>query len=117
AHATAMGKVMLSSLTGDDLIEGYKDKEFEKVTDITVDNLDHLLEQINSMKENGYIIESQEAQNGFTCLAAPILNERQEIIAAVSYTMHIDNLRRKSEVCIEEIISLAKRIAIHSIDN
>ncbi|HLR52765.1 MAG TPA: IclR family transcriptional regulator [Candidatus Avamphibacillus sp.] len=117
AHATAMGKVMLSSLTGDDLIEGYKDKEFEKVTDMTVDNLDHLLEQINSLKENGYIIESQEAVKGFTCIAAPILNERQEIIAAVSYTMTIDNWRRKSEVCKEEIISLAKRISINSIDN
>ncbi|GGB53143.1 IclR family transcriptional regulator [Lentibacillus populi] len=114
AHATAMGKVMLSTFSIDKLSEMYKASGFEKLTDRTVDNLDELLDQINEMEEKGYIVENQEAVKGFTCIAAPVWNERNEIIAAVSFTMTLDNWEMKSEICKEEIISLAKRISINS---
>src|SRR5699024_9013513 len=115
AHSTAMGKVLLSALSKEELVESYKNKAFEKVTNSTVDNLECLIEQTQSLKENGYVIEEEEAVKGFTCIAAPIFNERQEIIAAVSFTMILDNWKEKSEICKKEIIELGKRISISSI--
>ncbi|MDC3423421.1 IclR family transcriptional regulator [Aquibacillus sp. 3ASR75-11] len=112
AHATAMGKTMLSSFSKNKISEMYKESGFKKLTDKTVDNLDDLMDQINEFKKKGYIIETQEAVKGFTCISAPVWNERNEIIAAVSFTMTIDNWEKKSELCKDEIIALAKRLSI-----
>lgn len=113
AHATAMGKAMLSSFSKDELEARYTENGFEKVTDKTVDNLDDLVKQINDFKVNGYIIENQEAVKGFTCIAAPILNERNKIIAAVSFTMDSDTWNQKSNLCKEEILKLSKNLSIN----
>ncbi len=114
AHATAMGKAMLSSFSKEQLELIYKEKGFEKLTDFTVDNLSDLVSQLDDIKKNGYIIESQEAVKGFTCIGAPVLNERKEIIAAVSITMDRDNWIQKSDACKEEILVLSRSLSMNS---
>lgn len=114
AHATAMGKVMLSKYTKEELETRYYKKDFERFTNYTVENVNDLIAQIDLMSESGYIIENQEAVKGFTCIAAPILNERNEIIAAVSITMQKDVWAKKSSVCKEEILMLAKSLSMSS---
>ncbi|WP_203333661.1 IclR family transcriptional regulator [Planococcus beigongshangi] len=112
AHATAMGKVMLSAFTKDELKGKYGDCEFEKFTDYTVDNLNDLFRQLDALKKSGYLIESQEAVKGFTCIASPILNERSAIIAAVSITMDNECWSQKKDLCIKEILTLSQNLSI-----
>lgn len=112
AHATAMGKVMLSAFSKDELKEKYEESEFEKFTTYTIDNLDDLFKQLDKLEKTGYLIETQEAVKGFTCIASPVLNERNMIIAAVSITMDNESWTQKKDICIEEIISLSKRISM-----
>src|SRR5699024_1912382 len=114
AHATAMGKAMLSSFSKDNLYEMYKISGLEKLTESTVDDLDLLHSQISEMKKKGYFIENQETVKGFTCIAAPVWNENNEIIAAISFTMTTDNWESKSEICKKEIVALAKELSIGS---
>lgn len=114
AHATAMGKAMLSSFTNEELALIYKENGLEKLTDYTVDNLSDLVIQLEEIKKNGYIIEFQEAVKGFTCIGAPVLNERREIIAAVSITMDRDNWIQKSDICKAEILALSRRLSMNS---
>lgn len=114
AHATAMGKVLLSTYSKKELSEMYRDRAFQKLTDYTVDNLDDLIDQIESLYQNGYIIEAEETVKGFTCIAAPVRNERNDIIAAVSITMTLDSWVEKSEIAKNEIITLAKNLSINN---
>lgn len=111
AHATAMGKALLSELSDHKLLEMYENKKFEKITNNTVDNINQLLDQVNYCRKEGYIVEHQETIEGFTCIAAPILNENNKIIAAVSFTMTNNNWEKKKNVLIEEILNLAKKIS------
>ena len=113
AHATAMGKVMLSKFSQEELLNMYQTTELEQVTENTVDNLEDLLTQINAINENKYIIESEEAVRGFTCIAAPIRNEFNEIIAAVSFTLDTETWKSKKEICKNEILKLAKNLSIN----
>lgn len=114
AHATAMGKVLLSTYSKDQLSEMYGDKSLKKLTDQTVDNLTDLQSQIDYFNQNGYIVESEETVKGFTCIAAPVRNERNEIVAAISITMSLDNWIEKSQIAKKEIQSLAKRLSINN---
>lgn len=112
AHATAMGKVLLSPLSKDSLTNMYKNETFEKLTNKTIENLNQLINQINMFKQNGYVVEHEEAIRGFTCIAAPILNEKNKLIAAISFTMITESWEKKKEFFIEEILTLAEKISI-----
>ncbi|WP_462410402.1 IclR family transcriptional regulator [Neobacillus sp. Marseille-QA0830] len=111
AHATAMGKVHLSKYSVEQLQALYAGKELEPKTAQTVKTLQELWEQMTPLKENGYILEDQEAVEGFTCVAAPIRNVENEIIAAVSVTMPVSHFEMKQEQAKKEIVDLARRIS------
>lgn len=113
AHSTAMGKVMLSQFSKQKLFEKYKTDQLKKVTEKTVDNLDDLFDQIETIQKNKYIIESGEAVKGFTCIAAPIKNEFNEIIAAVSITLSSEVWDSKKDVCKKEILKLADKLSLN----
>ncbi|MEH7380465.1 IclR family transcriptional regulator [Bacillus sp. JJ1533] len=112
AHATAMGKVLLSQYEYHELEELYAGKKMEAKTPYTIQTLDELWSQIESLKENGYIMEIQEAVEGFVCIGVPIRNNKGEIIAAISVTMLPVNLERKQKQVKKEILDLARRISL-----
>lgn len=114
AHATAMGKAMLSTFTKDELTTLFKVSNLEKITDKTVDSVENLFAQIDGMKNKGYFIEKQEAVKGFFCIAAPVWNERNEIMAAVSFAMDSDSWEQKSALCKKEILSFANNLSMNS---
>lgn len=112
AHATAMGKVHLSQYSFEQLQELYLGKKLEPKTPYTVKTLRELWEQITSLNDSGFIKEYQEAVEGFICLAAPIRNHENDIIAAVSVTMLSNNFEKKQEQAEREIVDLARRISL-----
>lgn len=113
AHATAMGKAMLSSFTKEELEINYKEEGLKKLTDYTVDNLDDLVKQLENLSKTGYVIEDQEAVKGFICIGAPVFDERKKVIAAVSITMDRDNWAQKNKICKEEILALSKSLSMN----
>ncbi|NHC42843.1 IclR family transcriptional regulator [Bacillus sp. MM2020_1] len=111
AHATAIGKVQLSQYTFDQLQELYQETELESVTPNTVTDLNVLSEQLEIAKQQGYICETQEAVPGFFCVAAPIYNHENKIIAGVSFTMLESSWNVKQDAAREEIINIAQRLS------
>lgn len=112
AHATAMGKVHLSKYNFEQIKDLYEGKSLETKTPYTIKTLEELWEQITLLNEYGYIKEYQEAVENFFCIAAPVKNHENEIIAAVSVTMLTTNWEKKQKQAEREIIDLAKRISL-----
>lgn len=86
AHCTAMGKVMLSGLSREELDNLYGQEFLEKVTVNTVDNLDDLYRQLRECKRQGHVLEVGEAISGYSCISAPIYGHNGNIRAAISLT-------------------------------
>ncbi|MGX9134291.1 IclR family transcriptional regulator [Rummeliibacillus sp. JY-2-4R] len=114
AHATAMGKAQLSQYNYEKLRVLYHDSSFTPVTKYTVSNFEDLWKQILIVKENGFIEECQEAVENFNCIAAPIFNHQNKIIAAVSATIQISKWNEKRAIAQAEILNLSKRISLHA---
>ncbi|MDR7080023.1 IclR family KDG regulon transcriptional repressor [Neobacillus niacini] len=114
AHATAMGKVQLSQYGYAHLKALYPEEKLEEITPYTVKNIDQLWVQLGKIRDNGFIGESQEAVIGFYCIAAPIFNHENKIIAAVSFTMLENSWKEKYELARDEIIKLANRLSLHA---
>ncbi len=83
-HATALGKVLISELAEEELDRIFYGKALEKYTAGTITDLDELKEQLAQIREQGYAIDQEELTVGLTCIAMPIYNYNNEIIASLS---------------------------------
>lgn len=108
SHATALGKCLLSSFPNDYILNMYKDG-MEKVTEDTVNDVNKLIEQLEHVRENNYIIEVGEITEGILCVGVPLVQD-QKVISALSVSMPI---YRSSE---EKIEFLKKLLLKHKKD-
>lgn len=114
AYATSIGKILLSEHTMNNLIETYKDEPLEKKTEFTITDLDILHTQIVQAKRNGYAEEHQESTYDVHCVAAPIYDYKNDLIAAVSIVMTTKAWEAKSEQAKIEVVKLAKQLSVKS---
>lgn len=83
-HATALGKVLISELSEEELNKILSGKRLEKYTSNTITNLNELYEQLAQVREQGYAIDQEELAVGLTCIAMPVYNYNNEVIASLS---------------------------------
>lgn len=112
AYVTAMGKILLSKFSEQELIDFYGEK-LEPLTMATVKTVADLYKQIQFYHVNGYIIEREETVLGFTCLAVPIFNDKHEVIAAMSTTLTIAEADRSLDLAAigVKLQEMSKRIS------
>ncbi len=84
-YCTGLGKAILAFKSEEGIRELYKGEDtFVKYTPKTVGNIEDLLEQLKEIKENGYSLDDEEYVEGLKCVAAPIRNYKDEVVAAIS---------------------------------
>ena len=85
AHCTAMGKVLLSSLSDESLEEMYPTSSaFKRMTSHSISTLDNFLKTVADVRNNRIAYDFEECFLGVCCLAAPVPNFSGDAIAAVS---------------------------------
>lgn len=84
-HAAAGGKVLLSELPLNKIMEIYQGNSAKKYGKNTITSLDKLLKELKKIKKDGYAIDDEEYYEGVRCVAAPIRAGGQ-VVAAVSIT-------------------------------
>lgn len=111
AYATAIGKVQMLEWEKDYINQIFKDTDWQMKTKFTTSSVEDLVSKIEVAKQKGYVVENEESAIGFHCVAAPIYNHENKIIAGVSFSMPTDSWKDKSEDAKKEIIDLAKRLS------
>lgn len=87
AHATAIGKVLLSQLGPEDVKFRLGKAELERYTEYTITDFTLLTGSLASIARQGYAIDDQEIIPGGICVAAPIVDKNNKTVAAMSVTM------------------------------
>ena len=88
-HCTALGKSLLLGFNDDEIRKIYENKEFIIKTKKTISNAVKLIEEINISRKRGWTLDNEEFEEGVRCIAAPIYDYRNKIIAAVSTSWFI----------------------------
>lgn len=85
AHASSGGKVMLADKC-DEFIEAYclELPDMKPLTPNTNCSAEKLLSELSTVRQQGYAIDNGEVEAGLICIAAPIRDRSQRVIAAVS---------------------------------
>ncbi|PQJ22994.1 IclR family transcriptional regulator [Tenacibaculum sp. SG-28] len=83
-HATASGKLLLafSSETSQQRI--LKQQTLKKFTKNTIIDLVILTDELKKIKDLGYALDLEELENGLVCIAIPIKNKKNKVIASLS---------------------------------
>ena len=83
-YCTALGKVMLafySEEEQDNLISGI---EFKRLTPHTITRAANLRKELTLIRQRGYSLENEEVYLGSRCIGAPIFDESESVVAALS---------------------------------
>jgi len=107
-HCTAVGKVLLTSFTDDMFGQLIREHGLPRSTDQTIVNSEQLRKEVARVAEQGFALDNEEAERGGRCIAAPIVNEGDDVVAAISITGPTSRIRIE---LVEEYAEVVKRIA------
>jgi IclR family KDG regulon transcriptional repressor len=113
AHSCAVGKVLLSYLSEEELNSIIKEKGLAKRTENTITNPAQLKEHLRNVRAQGYATDDEENEKGIRCTAAPIFDEGGKAIAAISISGPAFRVTKKiiQESLKKEVIETASNIS------
>ena len=110
-YCTGLGKAMLAFMPEERVKDLLQDEKFFKYTGKTVNNLQELFKQLEEIRQNGYCIDDEEYVEGIKCIASPVMNYTNDVVAAISIAIpkfRIDSGERDEEY----IAGLVKTAAV-----
>lgn len=82
-HCTALGKALTVEFSADQIKNLYKDSELYGYTSRTITAVDELIAHLETVKKRGFALDEEEYNFGVSCIAAPIYDHNNNVIAAV----------------------------------
>ncbi|MCL4417257.1 MAG: IclR family transcriptional regulator [Actinobacteria bacterium] len=86
-HATAWGKILLSSFNDENLDAFLKKYDFIKFTKNTIDNQEEIKKEINEIRKNNISFDNEELENDLCCVGIPVYGYRHHLIAAITISV------------------------------
>jgi DNA-binding IclR family transcriptional regulator len=113
AHSCAVGKVLLSHLSEEEVSRVIKEKGLPKRTENTITDRNQLMEHLKVVRVQGYSIDDEENEKGVRCVAAPIFNETGKAVAAISISTPAFLVTKKimQDVLKKEVMETAFKIS------
>ena len=83
-HASASGKLYLSSITEDKVIQIFKNIKTPKTAKNTITDISDFKKELKKIKSQGYAFDDEEWFNGMAGISVPIFNSDKELCFCLS---------------------------------
>lgn len=83
-HCTGSGKLFMMNFTREMLDEMVRQTGLQRRTEHTITDADALFSELALCRERGYATDDEECEMGVRCIAAPMFDMNQNVIAAIS---------------------------------
>lgn len=84
AYCTGAGKVLLAALAPSQLERVLTNTPLKRYTAATITDVEQLKQELERIREQGFALDRGELEEGVRCVAAPIKNHEQRVVAALS---------------------------------
>lgn len=91
-HATASGKLILSTYQEWQIDEMISKVGLEKITEKTIENKQALLDELELVRSRGYSIDDEECERSNRGVSVPLYDYSDRIVAAISVVDMVENL-------------------------
>ena len=95
AHCCSVGKVLLAALPEEKIEKMVSSKGLPKRTENTIIDPGKLKEHLQLVREKNYALDNEENEIGICCVAAPIRDQRGEVIAAISISVPVSRINAR----------------------
>ena len=109
-HATSLGKVLLAYMPPAESKALLSQIQYEPYARNTVKDAEALRQQMQAAVDKGYAVEEQEFYDDTYCVAAPVFDQTNTVIAACSLTCNTLTLASR-DVVIRDVLRIAKNIS------
>jgi len=112
-HCTALGKILLTSLSKEEINKILSKSKLKYFTEKTIINKKLLKAEINKVKKQGFALDLGEYEKDICCVATGILNCQRKIIGAISVSLPYYRLDPKTKLnnIKEAVIQKGKEIS------
>ncbi|MDG2269316.1 MAG: IclR family transcriptional regulator [Alphaproteobacteria bacterium] len=86
AHATSMGKALLSMRSNHEVQASYKATRLNAYTGTTITDINGLLRELAEIRKRGYAVNNEERSPGIRSVAAPLVNPHGRANFAIAVT-------------------------------
>lgn len=83
-NVTALGKALVAWMEPEQLADMLKAQGMAVRTLHSIQSVDAFVEQMADVREKGYSLDDEELVLGFRCVAAPVRDRTNEVVAAIS---------------------------------
>lgn len=84
AYCTGLGKALLAFLEPEEVREAFKNTTFKRFTNTTIVELDQLMVELETIRQQGYAFDRGEHEMDVRCVAMPIFGADGQVTAAIS---------------------------------
>ncbi|MFD9547936.1 IclR family transcriptional regulator [Nocardia salmonicida] len=110
AHCTAVGKMLLASLSEQELRTRLPaDTELVAMTAHTLTDTDALYQQLALIRDKGLAVEECESNTDVCCLSAPVHDRTGEVVAALSISVPATRWNRDHREELEKLVTAGAR--------
>ena len=111
AHATVLGRLLLSDLDMHSLRRLYPEEPLPAYTARTPTNLAQLQGLIDEDRARGYAVSQGGFETGISTIAAPVFNDRREVVACISITVPAQRVQEAElDVLIKQVRDAADQL-------
>jgi len=111
-HCTGVGKCLLLNYSADSIDRYIEKKGLRPFTGNSIREKPQLIREIEKVRSQGYAIDDEECEQGVRCVAAPITDYMEKIIASVSITGPSSRLTKdRIETIKDRVIDAARSIS------
>ncbi len=105
AHCTAIGKVLLSAMSEDELKQLYKGRgKLKKCSKASIGGMKELKLALAEARREGLARDLEETLLGVNCMAAPIFNLKGELLTAISISGPRDRMTPEKMAELEPLL-------------
>jgi len=91
-YCTAVGKVILSSISEDEVRKIWEESNIKKLTKNTIVDFEVLLNELELIRKRGYAVDNEENEIGVRCMAVYIKDYRGKAVNAFSISAPVNRM-------------------------
>lgn len=103
-HCSAVGKALIADMDRDDLKDLFEGENLPVRTEHTIRTVSDLFEECRSVVAKGYAVDDQEYAIGVRCVASPVRDFRDDIVAAIGISAPANRLARKAIAAVGKVV-------------
>lgn len=112
---TALGRAILSTYTPEKVKEIVGEDPLVTKTKYSINNYTDLIKELEATRERGYAVDGRESQEEICCVAAPIYDYSNKVIAAISiaslaYRMNEDRQKELGRIIVTTAMEISSRL-------